>query len=201
MTRPDALPVAGSTTPAVGPSGRRTATAPDPACSAAILVEGPSDELAVRTLARRRGRDLAAEGVAVVDMGGATNVGRWAARLGPAGADLRLAGLCDAREERFFRRGLPRGGGVFVCHDDLEDELVRALGPAAVEAVMDVAGELEQFRVFQRQPAQRQRPVSRQLRRFIGTRSGRKIRYGGLLVEALDLDRVPRCLDAVLAAV
>jgi hypothetical protein len=33
----------------------------------------------------------------------------------------------------------------------------------------------------------------------MGTRSGRKIRYGRLLVEALDLDHVPRPLDGVLA--
>jgi hypothetical protein len=32
----------------------------------------------------------------------------------------------------------------------------------------------------------------------MGTRSGRKVRYGRLLVEALDLNRVPRPLDGVL---
>ena len=35
-----------------------------------VLVEGTSDRRAVETLARRRGRDLQAEGVAVVPMGG-----------------------------------------------------------------------------------------------------------------------------------
>jgi predicted ATP-dependent endonuclease of OLD family len=35
-----------------------------------VLVEGASDRRAVETLARRRGRDLQAEGVAVVPMGG-----------------------------------------------------------------------------------------------------------------------------------
>ena len=39
------------------------------------------------------------------------------------------------------------------------------------------------------------------LRRFMGTRSGRKLRYGGLLVEALQLDHVPRPLDRLLAHV
>jgi len=39
------------------------------------------------------------------------------------------------------------------------------------------------------------------LRRFLGTRAGRKVRYGTLLVDALDLDRVPPALDAVLAQV
>jgi hypothetical protein len=32
----------------------------------------------------------------------------------------------------------------------------------------------------------------------MGTFSGRKIRYGGLLVEALDLHKVPRPLEEVL---
>jgi hypothetical protein len=40
-----------------------------------------------------------------------------------------------------------------------------------------------------------------QPRCFLGTRSGRKIRSGSLLVDALDLDRVPRPLDALLAHV
>jgi hypothetical protein len=39
------------------------------------------------------------------------------------------------------------------------------------------------------------------MRRFIGTRSGRKIRYGRLLVDALDLTRVPRPLQRVLSHV
>jgi hypothetical protein len=40
--------------------------------------------------------------------------------------------------------------------------------------------------------------VSHQLHRFLGTTSGRKARYAGLLVEHLDLDRVPEPLDALL---
>jgi hypothetical protein len=35
----------------------------------------------------------------------------------------------------------------------------------------------------------------------MGTLSGRKIRYGRLMVEALDLSKVPRPLDLVLANV
>src|SRR5207253_2012249 len=38
---------------------------------AVVLVEGRSDEIAIRTLAARRGRDLAAEGVSVLAVGGA----------------------------------------------------------------------------------------------------------------------------------
>ena len=41
-----------------------------------VLVEGTSDRRAVETLARRRGRDLQAEGVAIVPMGGYGNLPR-----------------------------------------------------------------------------------------------------------------------------
>ena len=75
-----------------------------------VLVEGMSDQRALEALAERRGRNLAAEGVSIVPMGGATAVGRYLERFGPKGLDLRLAGLCDAGEERKFRRGLERAG-------------------------------------------------------------------------------------------
>jgi hypothetical protein len=69
-----------------------------------------------------------------------------------------------------------------------------------VEQVVEAQGELGSFRTFQRQPAWRARS-SQQLRRFIGTHSGRKVRYARLLVDALDLRSVPRPLDRVLAHV
>lgn len=179
---------------------------------AVVLVEGVSDRLAVETLARRRGRDLDAEGVAVVAMGGATNITGFLRHFGPQGLDVRLAGLCDLAEEGDFRRGLERAGlgaglaraemealGFYVCVADLEEELIRALGAAAVERLIDSQGELGAFRTLQKQPAQQGRTLEQQLRRFMGTRGGRKIRYAPLLVDALDLERVPQPLDCVLA--
>jgi len=85
----------------------------DPGSCAVVLVEGMSDQAAVQTLAERSGRDLRRDGVFVVPMGGATNIGR----------------------------------------------------------------------------------------RFMGTRSGRKIRYGHVLAAALDLARVPGPLAGLLSAV
>jgi hypothetical protein len=177
-----------------------------------VLVEGVSDQAALQALAARRGRDLAAEGIAVVPMGGATNIRRFLELFGPRGLNLGLAGLCDAGEEGDFRRGLERAGlgsnlrradmealGFHVCVADLEDELIRCLGAAGVEQVVEAQGELGSFRTFQQQPAWRARRGPEQLRRFIGTHSGRKIRYARLLVDALDLERVPRPLDRVLA--
>jgi hypothetical protein len=181
---------------------------------AVVLVEGVSDQVALETLARRRGRELAAERVAVVPIGGAQAIGRFLERFGPQGADARLAGLCDAAEEGEFRRGLERAGlgsgltragmerlGFHVCVADLEDELIRALGAAAVEHVVGEQRELGSFRTLQKQPAWRGRAHEEQLRRFLGSGGSRKIRYARLLVDALDLDRVPRPLDGVLAQV
>jgi hypothetical protein len=181
---------------------------------AVILVEGLSDRLALEVLARRRGRDLAADGVAVIAMHGATNLARYLQRYGPGGLNVTLAGLCDAAEEDYVGRALRRAGigaaacraamealGFFVCTRDLEDELIRALGTDAVERIVAAQGELRSLRTLQRQPAQRGRPAQDQLRRFISGRSGNKHRYAHLLADAVDLNRVPRPLDGVLAHV
>jgi hypothetical protein len=194
-----------------------TAVTSPPATQAAravVLVEGVSDQLALQALAARRGRDLAAEHISIVPIGGAKNIASSLEEFGPQGFNVTLAGLCDAAEEGDFRRGLERAGlgsdltragmeslGFFVCDADLEDELIRSLGVAAVEQVIASQGELASFRIFQKQPAQQGRPGERQLRRFMGTRSGRKAKYATLLVDALDLSNVPRPLDRVLAHV
>ena len=181
---------------------------------AVVLVEGISDQRALEALAERRGRNLDAEGISVVPIGGAQAIGRFLRRFGPQGLDVRLAGLCDAAEERDFRRGLERTGlgsdltraemerlGFYVCVADLEEELIRALGVALVEQIVEAQGDLGSFRSLQAQPPWRGRPTEEQLRRFMGSGGGRKIRYARLLVEALDLTQVPRPLDAVLAHV
>jgi hypothetical protein len=179
-----------------------------------VLVEGVSDQCALEVLAERHGRNLGAEGIAIVPIGGAKNISSFLERYGPHGLDVRLAGLCDAGEERDFRRALERVGlganlsrtdmealGFYVCVADLEDELIRALGVESVEQVVEAQGELGSFRTLQKQAAQQGRTIEQQLRRFMGTRSYRKIRYARLLVDALDLARVPRPLDQLLAHV
>ena len=177
-----------------------------------VLVEGASDRSAIEALDELHGRNLAAEGISLVAMGGATNIGTYLARFGPPGRGPRLAGLCDAGEEGGFRRGIERAGlgsdlgrgdlealGFFVCVADLEDELIRALGTATVERVIDAEGDLGSFRTLQKQPAWRGSSTHDQLRRFMGSGSGRKIRYSARLVAALDPGRVPKPLDMLLA--
>jgi hypothetical protein len=168
-----------------------------------VLVEGPSDVAAVDALAAGRGRDLPAEGVCVVPIGGAMSVGRYAGLLGPAGLGLRLTGLCDAQERGYYARGWQRAGAdprdFFVCDADLEDELIRALGVERVRELVAEQGELRALETFLRQPAQRGRTAEQQLRRFFGTKKGRKIHYGRVLVEALTADRVPTPLAGLFA--
>ena len=167
-----------------------------------MLVEGRSDQLALEVVARRRGRDLAAEGIGVEAMGGATNIGHYLDRY--RSSELVIAGLYDSAEERFFRRALghPIGDleecGFFRCTADLEDELIRAVGPTEVVRLVEAEGRLASFRKLQQQPAQRGRSLHDQLRRLMGGRSGGKYRYARLMAEAVALDRIPRPLTALL---
>src|SRR3954468_19612977 len=180
---------------------------------ALVLVEGISDQIALETAAVGLGRDLEAERIVIVPMGGAHAIGRFLTRLSPLRARVRLAGLCDAREEEIFRRGLTADHlgsagtevehvGLYVCVDDLEDELIRAVGAAQVEALFDSQGDLRSFRSLQSQPAWRGRELDAQLRRFLGSGSRRKLRYARVLAEAaVGLERVPAPLAALLTAV
>lgn len=176
-----------------------------------ILVEGISDQVAVETLAARRGRDLSVDGVVVLPVGGVHAALGFLKTFGPAGQQRHLVGLCDADGVETMRRALAEAGvgrpettgdmarlGFYVCVRDLEDELIRAAGAEAVEAVIDSQGDLGSFRRLQKQPEWRGRPTTDQLHRFFGSKARRGQRYARLLMEAVDLDRVPAPLDGVL---
>jgi len=178
-----------------------------------VLVEGASDQAAVLAVAARLDRDLSGERILVAATGGATNIGRHLELLGPHGLDVRVAGLYDAAEERFVRGGLRRAGlgdvptrahlealGFFACVDDLEEELIRALGVEGVLAVVERRGDLPAFRILQRQPAHRDRTDEQRLRRFLGTTSGRKVEYADLLANALDVTTLPQPLARLFRA-
>lgn len=178
-----------------------------------ILVEGPSDRRAVEAAARRLGRDLDAERVAVIAMGGVTNVGHYLRAFGPAGLGIGVAGLVDEGEAAFTARHLAKvmpdvvrstadlpTVGFHVCVADLEDELIRAATPGVVESLVEEQRDLPAFRSLQAQPAWRGRDKADQLRRFFGSGSGRKIRYAPALVEILDPAALPDPLVRVLAS-
>ena len=170
--------------------------------SGLVLVEGVSDRIAIETLARRLGRDLAAEDVGVVPVGGAHAIGRF---LDGVDAESRVAVLCDAGEEPAVARAIARSTverlELYVCDRDLEDELIRALGVDEVEALLEANGDLGSFRTLQKQAAWRGRPADQQLRRFMGSGGSRKTRYARILVDALDPERVPAPLGGALAHV
>lgn len=159
-----------------------------------ILVEGITDRIALEAAAVKLGRDLAGDGVEIVPIGGAQAVRRaFAEHEGE-----HVVGLCDAPEERWFRRVL--GAATYVCVENLEDELIRALGAERVEGVLATEGDLETFRNFQNQPHWRGRPVERQLRSWFHAADNRAKRYPPLLIDALQPTEIPPPLAGVLAA-
>lgn len=173
----------------------------------ALLVEGRSDKAALETVADRRGLRLADHAIDVISTEGITN---FAAAMGDHQV---VVGLYDIGEAHVVRAALERTGrsgahatahledhGFFACVEDLEDELLRALGTSVVSAILEAEGEAGSFRTMQRQPQWRDRSRHDQLRRFIGARSGRKHRMGALMAAALDITAVPTPLDAVLDA-
>jgi hypothetical protein len=183
--------------------------APDSAVRAVVFVEGTSDQHALETLAARMRCDLERAGVAVLDMGGATNIWRYLELYRTQRPDVSVGGLCDANQEQAFRRALAQFGfgsnmsrhemeavGFFVCDADLEDELIRSLGVDRVLKIIEDERELQSFRTYQKQPAHSARTLEQQVHGFMWNR---KFRYAQLFVEALDLNRVPHPLAGVLA--
>ncbi|MGN6741927.1 MAG: TOPRIM nucleotidyl transferase/hydrolase domain-containing protein, partial [Amnibacterium sp.] len=181
-----------------------TAGLSEPGPRAVVLVEGRSDRAALHAAAQVLGRDLSAERVAVVAMGGITNLLRFTDAAAAVAPGVPTAALCDGGEERWLRRAtarMPIHPAIALCDRDLEDELLRALGDERALAVLDAAGELGAFRGFPGQPAQRRRPVTAQLHRFLGVASGRKTRMADPLTAALSAAELPPPFRALLEAV
>jgi len=174
-----------------------------------ILVEGRSDAAAVAVLLTAHGLD--GEGrVKLVPMGGVTNVARDLLKSREEHPEAVVLGLYDVAEQRYVLGALQRSGvpleapvdlvehGFFVCDNDLEDELIRALGTAAVEDALDELGHLEGFRTFQYQPEWRDRSLNDQLHRFAGSGSGRKVALAERLALRLDAATTPPPLAGLL---
>jgi len=168
-----------------------------------VLLEGPSDVAAVRAVATAYGVTDSVHRYQLIDMGGVTNIRRHLAAFRTASIPVRVIGMCDAGEARFFARALQVSGngrhheadlaqhGFYVCVADLEDELIRAMGPERVVRVLGRLGLGGRLATFQRQPAWRDRPLHEQLHRFAGVASGRKTLLAGALADGLAPDEVP----------
>lgn len=176
-----------------------------------VLVEGISDQIAIEAAAVRLSRNLYAEGVVVVPMGGAHEIFRHLDTLDPRGQARTIVGMCDAAEEPIFRDSLTFAGlgsprtrrglerlGFFVCVDDLEQELIRASHRAEIEGLLDLNGDLNSFRILQRQPAWRGHEFEDQFHRWLRAGAGRHLRYAHLLTSTIQ--RLPTPLVKVLEA-
>ena len=163
-----------------------------------ILVEGASDRRALEEVARLRGYDMTGPPITVLAMSGITNLARHLLAV-PEGT--RVTGLYDVAEGAYVRATVGRLGRTepfFACDRDLEDELIRALGPDRVLELIEKVGDRGRWDVLRHQPFHRDRPTVEVLRRFVGTATGRKLKYAGLLAAALDPHEVPAPLVAVL---
>lgn len=175
---------------------------------AIVLVEGVSDAAAVTATARVLRADLT--GVEIRSMDGVTNIRRHLTEAYAAHPAPVVVGLCDGGEVSFVERALTATGhpvadvtdlesyGFFVCHRDLEDELLRALGPGRAIAVIDELGLRGKLETLCQQPFWSQAPIEAVLHRFCGVASGRKELLAGALASALGPAEVPRPLRLLL---
>jgi hypothetical protein len=168
-----------------------------PVPSVVVLVEGHSDVAALEVLAEAQG---VLDRFELIAMGGVTNVRHHLGLLAEQRPDAVVLGVCDAGERRYLERAAGLAG-VFVCDRDLEDELIRAVGPEQVVDLLEELGELRRFRTFQDQPEWRGRELADQLQRFAGTKSGRKAVFARRLARAIDGGRVPTPLGQLFEAV
>ena len=102
--------------PAAATEATAVALAKVAAAQAVVLVEGISDQIAVETLAARGGRDLDAEHVVVLPVGGAHAITRYLEQLGPGGAGLRLAGLSTAARRTSSGAAWPGPPSAWPAH-------------------------------------------------------------------------------------
>lgn len=176
-----------------------------------VLVEGISDQIALDAIAAQRGRDLGAEGIVIVPVGGAHAITRYLVRFGPQGESLAVTGMCDAGEADIVRRALALSGfghpknraemeslGFFVCVKDLEDELIRAAGRQTIETLLASQGDLPAFQTLQQQPAWREQGFDAQMHRWLRAGARRNLRYARLLIDAVDPAQTPRPLEALM---
>ena len=175
-----------------------------------LLVEGPSDYLAVREAARILGVDLDGKAVSIVSLQGAGLLETYLRLLGPSGLDLELAGLCDLDAESDWRNKLAAAGcavhdrttmnvqGFFICDRDLEAELVAAHGDQAVLTIINGDGEGSRYAAFANQPLNRGLSTTEQLEKFA---RGNKTRWSPRLMGALTARTIPQPIKDLLARV
>jgi hypothetical protein len=178
-----------------------------------ILVEGISDLLAIRMLARRSGRDLDGAGATLLSLDGGGGFVHYLALFGPNGLDLRLLGLVDADHEQTWSQALTKAGvpvaargalnaaGVQVCDPDLEGELVVAIGTHRIAELLADEAQTVRYQTWVAQKGLLQDPLERQQAAWIGRSSASKVFWAPVLAENTPLDNIPAPLCALLTDV
>ena len=168
-----------------------------------LLVEGESDKAALQTLATRFGVDVVADDITISVINGAGNFGRAIAEAAAQGH--RVGGLYDEGEERFVAGALNRQEGedltrqgFFACRRDLEDELIRAIGVAAITPLLESKSDLKGFRAFQGQEAHSSAEPGEQLRRFISATGARKRDYAAVMAAEVAFEDVPEPMSGLI---
>ncbi|WP_462417590.1 toprim domain-containing protein [Kytococcus sp. Marseille-QA3725] len=173
-----------------------------------VLLEGVSDVAAVRALMENHGIDPAP--VQLIPLNGVTNLGAVLKEVRLVRGDVDVVGLCDQAEAHVAVRALTQDGlpvqdasdlpvyGFFVCEADLEEELIRALGPERARDALVAAGLGSKLEALQRQEAWDGKPLAEQLHRFCGVASGRKEKAAGILAGALGPEDLPEPLSMLL---
>lgn len=164
---------------------RRYARLVDPRASEAVfankvvLVEGPSDRLALLEICETLDVDVDASGVVVLALDGARWITIATQVYGPPGLAVPMLGLVDADHEVAWMRALADVGlatesrqglndhGFFVCDPDLEPILVDELGETTVEAIIGSDGAAGQLQLFSQQPNQANLSRREQLINFV----------------------------------
>ena len=169
-----------------------------------ILVEGISDQIAVEAVAERAGTNLAGRGIVVVPMGGIHALPSYLRRIASMPAGTELVGVYDVGEAAVVANAFGcridhiTDFGFHACVDDLEDELIAAVGAERVVALIESHGDGRPLRTLQHQEEWRDRRLPSQIRRFIGSGARRKLRYARVLGLEVPPERVPIALRAVL---
>jgi putative ATP-dependent endonuclease of the OLD family len=103
-----------------------------------ILVEGASDRIVLQRIAELTDHELDRIGVSVIQLDGAGDVGCVLSLFGERGFQVPLSFLIDddAVADTAGKLSIDvtslEAHGVHVCHKDLEDEYIRAIGPWAM---------------------------------------------------------------------
>ncbi len=172
-----------------------------------ILLEGHSDLLAIRVLARALDVDLDARGISLLSLDGAGSVVHYLSLFGPAGLGLTLRGLCDADHEETWRTRLQDAGievtdraamnavGFQVADADLEEELIGALGTQRVSELIEKENADQAFANFTQQGAIARLSLAEQQHDFLHKQS---VRWAPVLAADLSVEDIPQPIRDLL---